>query len=60
MGMSPAVGKADHVLGGDVSHDVVRVMDPLPAVVAERVGQGIGDFGPGHFVLTRGADPGSA
>jgi hypothetical protein len=39
------LGNANQVVGGDAGHDVVSMMDAPIAIVPERVGKGIGDFG---------------
>jgi hypothetical protein len=35
----------DQPLGGDSRHDIVSMMDAPIFVIAERIGEGIGDFG---------------
>ena len=35
----------DQPLGGDAGHDVVNVVYASTAVVPERIGEGVGDFG---------------
>jgi hypothetical protein len=36
---------ADQVLSGDAGHDFISMVDAPIAVVPERIGEGIGDFG---------------